>query len=540
MGHNRDTKKFVIIILLSILLVQGLLVVAYGGKKTAYHVDEIYTFELANCPDTWISSQDGFMESWVDGTQIQKAITVDGLGDLDYATVYRNQKNDVHPPLYYAIIHTVSALFSGAWSKWIGILPNLLFSLLTTVLVYLAGVRLFGRKGPALVAAGWWAWSVGSMSMAVFLRMYAMLTFECMALVLLHLVAVDEVRQGILRKRTLVGLFLVTLSGILTQYYFLVFCFFLCGIFSLYLCATKRWKLLMQYVVAEVAALCGAIILFPKMLYHIFGGYRGQQAFESAVEGAGFLEGLRTVGNIVNKQLCNGWLGVIVLLAVLAFVAGTILRRSRNGERPGLESGDGIAVYLACVAGGYWGMITKVAPYQTDRYVFCVYPLVVLCLVYLCHRGLNVLAGNKRGFCTAGLAALGMVVILASHWNQTVNYLYTNYQQRYQALEPYKDYPIVYLSVYGTYTNRMDVYIPEFVQAPQVFCCENGNFDAIAKAANTKDIQNGFLLYIQDQGSLTQEDIRTKLAQRVEIDHFESVTAVGGLVYYCTLEEAAR
>ena len=33
-----------------------------------------------------------------------------------------------------------------------------------------------------------------------------------------------------------------TLAGALTQYFFLVFCFFFCGLFGLWLLATRRWK----------------------------------------------------------------------------------------------------------------------------------------------------------------------------------------------------------------------------------------------------------------------------------------------------------
>lgn len=537
MKTNDGKKTLAVLALMVILAVQGVMMGQFGARKTAYHVDELYTFELANCPHTWFSFREGFMESWVDGAEIRKAMTVDGPGDLDYSIPYRNQKNDVHPPLYYFVIHTVSALFAGHLSKWIGILPNMAFCLLTTVLLYLAGAKLFEKRGPALVAAGWWAWSVGCMSTAVFVRMYAMLTCLCTALVLLHLVALGEVKRGRLRKRTVAGLFLVTLAGILTQYYFLVFCFFLCGVFFLFLCATKRWKLLVRYTVTEAAALCGAVVLFPQMLGHIFGGYRGQQAFESVAQGSGFLEGLEKVGTLISRQLCSGRLVGAVLLGVLGLVAGVLYRRHR-GDRPAMAEGDWTALYLACVAAGYWGMITKIAPYQTDRYVFCIYPLVVVCLVYLGHRALALFVRRPQ-VCTAVLALVGVGMTVVSYQTQTVNYLYTQYQQRYQALASYEGYPIVYLSVNGTYQNRMDEYAMEFVKAPQVFCCENGNWDGVAKAADTGDIQTGFLLYIHDPGNLSEDDIRAQVERRVDIDRFEPVTGVGGLAYFCTLEKTA-
>lgn len=375
------------------------------------------------------------------------------------------------------------------------------------------------------------------MSTAVFVRMYAMLTCLCTALVLMHLVALAEVRRGELRKRTLAGLFLVTLAGILTQYYFLIFCFFLCGIFFLFLCVTKRWKQLAGYTVTEGLALCGAVLFFPQMLRHIFGGYRGKQALESVTQGAGFFQGLKKVGTIISDQLCNGWLEGALLLAVLVLVVGLMVRRCR-GKKVHLADEDWTALYLLCVAGGYWGMITKIAPYQTDRYVFCVYPMLVLVLVYLGYRALRLFVSNPQ-VCTAVLALVGVGVTVMSYQTQKVNYLYSQYQQRYQALEAYEGYPIVYLSVNGTYQNRMDEFAMEFIKTPQVFCCENGDWDGVKKAADTGDIQDGFLMYIHDRGDMTETEIRAELAKQVPIDHWEPVTGVGGLVYFCTLEEAA-
>lgn len=537
MKQSKGIKSLVLLALLVILVVQGGMMGWFGSQKVAYHVDEIYTFELANCPYTWFSHREGFLESWVDGEEIRNAITVDGLADLDYSIPYHNQENDVHPPLYYFVIHTISALFQGEVSKWVGILPNMFFCLLTTILLYLAGTKLWEKRGPALVAAGWWAWSVGCMSTAVFVRMYAMLTCLCTALVLMHLVALAEIRRGELRKRTLAGLFLLTLAGILTQYYFLVFCFFLCGICFLFLCVTKRWKQLVVYTVTEGLALCGAVVIFPKMLRHIFGGYRGKQAFESVAQGAGFFQGLNKVGGIISDQLCNGWLEGALLLAVLALAVGVVVR-CRRGQKVALSHGDWTALYLLCVAAGYWGIITKVAPYQTDRYVFCIYPLVVLVLVYLGHRALGVFL-RKPQVCTAVLALVGVAVTVLSYQSQSVNYLYTPYLQRYQALEAYEGYPIVYLSVNGTYQSRMDQFAMEFIQNDQVFCCKNGNWDGVKKAADTGNLQDGFLLYLLDEGDLTESEIREKLAQQVSIQRWEPVTEVGGLVYFCTLEEGA-
>lgn len=67
------------------------------------------------------------------------------------------------------------------------------------------------------------------------------------------------------------------MAGALTQYFFLVFCFFVCGLFGVWLLATRRFKTAGSYVIAEFAALAAAYAAFPTMKAHIFSGSRGKE-----------------------------------------------------------------------------------------------------------------------------------------------------------------------------------------------------------------------------------------------------------------------
>ena len=41
---------------------------------------------------------------------------------------------DVHPPLFYIVLHTICSCFSGSFSKWFGIIPNIFYYGITTIL----------------------------------------------------------------------------------------------------------------------------------------------------------------------------------------------------------------------------------------------------------------------------------------------------------------------------------------------------------------------------------------------------------------------
>ena len=38
---------------------------------------------------------------------------------FNYASVYYNQIQDVHPPLFYMLVHTISSIFNNTFSKYI-------------------------------------------------------------------------------------------------------------------------------------------------------------------------------------------------------------------------------------------------------------------------------------------------------------------------------------------------------------------------------------------------------------------------------------
>lgn len=98
-------KKKCTILLIIICLLQVYLGITYGLKKNNFHVDEIYTFGLANnTPGTVMSIPQGEL---IQRTTLDRYVTVDRFDRFDYKNVWTNQSGDVHPPFYYTLIHTI-------------------------------------------------------------------------------------------------------------------------------------------------------------------------------------------------------------------------------------------------------------------------------------------------------------------------------------------------------------------------------------------------------------------------------------------------
>jgi len=55
---------------------------------------------------------------------------------FNYISVYYNQVRDVHPPLFYILVHTVSSIFNNTFSKYIIFFINLPFFIGTCILIW--------------------------------------------------------------------------------------------------------------------------------------------------------------------------------------------------------------------------------------------------------------------------------------------------------------------------------------------------------------------------------------------------------------------
>ena len=169
--------------LAAVLMISLIMLIYYGNQKEGYHVDEVYSYGLANSEylpfmhfgqhdynvkewmaeygageslgqlfsnlarDFRILKECGFQlkesviyqdyltaqansadtrtTAWVPGQAYMDYVTASANSTFNYASVYYNQRGDVHPPLYYMLLHTICSVFQGRFSKWFGLGLNI-------------------------------------------------------------------------------------------------------------------------------------------------------------------------------------------------------------------------------------------------------------------------------------------------------------------------------------------------------------------------------------------------------------------------------
>lgn len=278
-------KKTYIILTLIILSALMLYTYFFFAKKKGYDSDEIYSYSLANSyfkpfleeSDNWnmnyVSEVIPYLETWINGSVLHDYITVQNGEQFSYSSVWYNQSKDVHPPFYYAVLHTICSFFPDIYSPWFALSINYLSFILVMILLYRIGT-LHDSSVFSLLLCSFYAFSAGAVDTYTFLRMYALCALFAL---LLFTTMAKYIRT--FRKKYLVPLFIFTLIASLTHYYLVLFAFFLTLITELYFLIKKKWKPFFSLGLTMLFSVLCAFCIFPASINHLFSkgtGFAGQ------------------------------------------------------------------------------------------------------------------------------------------------------------------------------------------------------------------------------------------------------------------------
>ena len=148
-----------------ILCFQILCMIYYGNAKQGYFVDELWSYGLANSYyHPHVYSDNALTERWVSGAYFSDYIKVLPEERFRYGSVLFNQTQDNHPPLFYIVLHTICSFFPNTFSKWYGIIPNMVYFAASMFLLFLLARRMFKSEWLALIPVIAYGFSGGGQS----------------------------------------------------------------------------------------------------------------------------------------------------------------------------------------------------------------------------------------------------------------------------------------------------------------------------------------------------------------------------------------
>ena len=387
---SRITLTVIILVSLAVSFI-------FMAVKQGYHEDELLTYNLANS-----SKQLGVDGEWNTPQDFNEYLAA-GEHRFDYKNVYENQITDAsHPPLYYALVHTVCSFFPGVFSRWLAFSINVVMMTGSLILLYKIGKRVTGNNLYALIGTGGYALSIACITTTIYLRMYASLTFWVLAFLYLTLRMYDK-KNTVGFVDCLLLFFTVTL-GILTQYYFIL-CAGLIGlVFLIFKIKEKCYKDLIFYIITAAIGAGAALAIYPYIITNVLGGNRGFGSLKLDIDMITivtyFIYKVFCYVQILAKDMFLNQIWLLILCTVCLIVSFIYLRIFKKKKLPRK------AWFIIVPGVLYFIGISLVSPFNSDRYVMACLPLLSLVFSFGFIRAFGIIRNKKLSLAVpAGIVA---------------------------------------------------------------------------------------------------------------------------------------
>ena len=449
MSKPKADTAFIIMLVITIVL-QLAVALCFCMQKQGFHYDENYSYYSSNVT-YGLNPPDG---DWLSGSTIAEEFCITpGMG-FNFPLVAQMQSFDVHPPVYYFLLNIICSLSSGIFSKWQGLILNLIFFVISELLIIAIADKV-GNKNKAIT---WFSLALFGFSPAIisgitFIRMYMLLTSECMALILIHMNMLTDIKNsGSLSRfaKYLIQIAVTVYIGFLTHYYFAVFAFFVAAFTTLYLFFSKNTrKTSYIYAITVIAGLLSAVLSYPASLRHIFRGYRGTEAMGAFFDMNNLSDRMGLFVGLIDDYVLNRTFYILLLIILLAYVQARFMNKRVS---PNLCFG---LSFITAV--GYFAIVMKTALMNYEeavRYEMPIYGLlIILIVVSLYSLIINpspVTEGDSRGgqvqrLLFGVILAITLVMQIKGLYDGKVLFLYPEEKNEKEFATEHKDDVIIYV-----------------------------------------------------------------------------------------------
>lgn len=469
-----------------IFLVSMLVNIYYGYQKSGFHEDEYYTYFSSN-RSLGLYQPD---REWQDRQTILDEFSVKEGEAFNYGLVKLVQSWDVHPPLYYWIFHSICSLTLGVFSKWSGIITNLLAFTIGFWLLYMIMTQLSVYWPVTAIALLFWGINPQTISCNMLIRMYAWLTVAIFACAYLH---IRLIKEGFCRKY-MIFLMLVSYLGFLTQYFYLFF--FVCTgfVYTFWLVFMKKEiKSGIIYVICCAASLGLAVITYPACLSHLFGGYRGQGAAESLFDLGNTFMRISFFTGLLNDFVFAG----LFVVVALVLVAGLLVKRFK-------PRADIVIITIGTI--GYFLLTSKAALLvgsASNRYEMPIYGLVIA-MVFVGLQSILYRGDSRRRCRNAAIimALCSAVILIKGHFvDRNILFLYPEDVAKISyALDNHNEVAVVMFN--PSTPHNVWRLTDELLEYPEVYYMDEENCEPVTEKKLLESSK--IVLYIADDDNQEQ------------------------------------
>lgn len=422
-GENRVKRMLKNILPIIVILI---VIVFFACSKVNFHMDEFYSYTFAN-GDRFLYEN---IEEVTDenGTYyhltkdiIKDALTVEGKEEtFQFKKIIDNCSKDIHPPLFYVLLNIVSSIFSvGVFSKWPGLIMNIVLYLLTLFLLYKTVDKLLNRSTIALSVVILYGISPIGLSSMLMIRDYCLLSL--LAVIFIYLIIIHNRND---KLYVYIFIILTTALGMLTHYYFAPFAIIISLAYLIYLIVNKQYKKALLYLISIILGLELSFLIFPSSRNAIFatGKFNGGGSLSRIINIKGYVE---TIGQYFTiKQFLVSVVSIAIISLLLIVLINVKTKKTAKTKMDENIKLGFVLIFADIVA---LIVIIIISPYAADRYTYLVFPLLYTVVGLLLYRfdgfsDLKIIIGSIMiSLLCIMLARPGYLYIQEKEYHQTIN-----------------------------------------------------------------------------------------------------------------------
>lgn len=487
-------RKREIIIVTIFLIIQTIIYIVCGINKSYIHMDEAYSLGLASYDKTEIQNNEDFYNTWHNKEYYEDYLSVQSDERWQYKHVYENQKNDVHPPLYYLLLRIGMGTAEGHFSKWPGIIINIIIYIFITIFMYLILQKILkGQKKvkeKSIILAFLSSVTMASLTNVIYIRMYALSTLNILITTFLHIKLLESKKVN---GKLLISIGIVALIGSLTHYYYLFYLIMMYIIFVIKYIKEKRYKELLYYTLAMICAGGLSLLIFPYSIQHMFFGYRGQGVISKLTDVPQFLNNICNYIMKVNEYGFNNLLFIIVLLIIGIFIYKKVCKKCNTTNKINKE----VLKIIALPTIFYFMIVAIASPWIELRYIVPVCGLIFILIMSCLYKLMIDIINEKKGNI---IFILLIICILVSPMIYKIEpeVLYSNKKEIVQVLENELNLPTIYF--FNSNNNRFLDDILLFSKLDESYIAKDIEVtkENINKILKEKNISDGIIIFINE------------------------------------------
>ncbi len=510
------SKKTIIISLAIIIIIQILARIYVGYKKEYFHIDEAYSYSLMNYDKIQITENDDFYDTWHTKDYYIDYLSVNSDEVWNLKPVYENQKNDVHPPLYYLLLRIVASFTIDGFTKWTGIILNIIIYVFSSIFIYLISKRVFKDEKKALFTCLISGLCLGALDTTAYIRMYELVNLFILILTYIHMKLYDKKELEI---KDVVTVGIVALLSSLTHYYTLIYMAVLFIIFVVKYIKAKEYKNLIKYISCFVVAAIVSLIIFPYSFKHMFMGYRGEGAMNSLFNSDTLYTDLAVYLYVLSK----GLVGYTFVALIILFIVLDVRKKGK------IVDNDETKLLIIPTA-IYFVLVAKMSPYKELRYIMPIISVSMIYLIYVFSR-LFELNFKQKTAQIATVALFTIITISPLFTGAHLDFTYTKMNHLAEKIEEKADVPALYVFNENKIRFLDDIYIFTELDNSYIMKYSNASEENIKNVLRQKDTSKGiFFIYNED---VKYEDIVKQIKEIYNYKTEERVQDLnaGGVLY---------